>query len=132
MVTRRTVRTLARLALGALLFSQAALASEVCGITPHTAAEAIAAGFASTEPLPPCHQHEGDEAPNPNLCLEQCLSADRSLDVPDVKVHPRPALPVLMAPPAPLAQPAIVARAAAPLAPAAAPPPRIAVLPLRI
>jgi len=131
MFARRTVRSLARLALAGFVFAQAALATAECGASEHTAAQAIAAPL-QTEPVPPCHERGGDERPNTNLCLEQCLSSDRSLDLPDVKVHPRPADVVLVAPPAPLAQPVAVARAAAPLVPAAAPPPRIAVLPLRI
>ena len=132
MFARRILQTLARLALSVLLFSQGALAFAGCGLTPHTAAQAIEAGLARAEPTPPCHEREGDERPNANLCLEQCLSADRSLDTPDVKVLERPTALVLVMPPAPLVWPVIALRAVQPLVPAAAPPPRILFQSLRI
>ncbi len=132
MFTRRSLKSLARLALAALLFSQAALATTDCDASDHTAAQAVATGSASTEPTPPCHERGGDELPNTNLCLEQCLSADRSLDVPQVTVYAPPAAPVLVLTAAPAARPLVVERAVLPLVPAAAPPPRILFQTLRI
>jgi hypothetical protein len=132
MFARRTITSLARLALAALLFSQGALALAGCGVTPHTAAQAIEAGLTRAEPTPPCHQSEGDDRRNTNLCMEQCLSADRSLDMPQVKVHARSAAPVLVVPPAPLPRLLVVTQAAQPPVPSAAPPPRILFRSLRI
>ena len=132
MFARRTVQSLARLALAALLFSQGALAFAGCDFTPHTAAETIAAGLASTEPTPPCHEREDDGGPNTNLCLEKCLSADQSLDVPQVTVYAQPSAAVLVLPAVPLVRPAVVTRVVAPRAPGAAPPPRILFQSLRI
>jgi len=131
MFRRRTVHSFARLTLAAFVFAQAALATAECGAPEHTAAQAIAAPLQS-EPVPPCHERGGDERPNTNLCLEQCLSSDRSLDLPDVKVHPRPADFVLVAPPATIPAPVVVVRAATPPVPTAAPPPHVLFLPLRI
>jgi hypothetical protein len=132
MFARRTVSSLARLTLAVLLFSQGALAFAGCGLTPHAAAEAIATGMMRAEPAPPCHERDADERPNTNLCLEQCLSADRSLDTPEVKVHARSTALMLVVPPAPLARPLVVTRAMQAPVPAAAPPPRILFQSLRI
>ncbi len=133
MFARRTTRSFACLALGAFVFAQAALATADCSVSiEHTAAQAVTAGSASTEPLPPCHHRHGDESPNTNLCLEHCLSFDRSLDIPQVTVYAPPAAPVLALPALTPARPVVVARAEALPAPAAAPPPRILFRSLRI
>ena len=69
MFCRSTLKGVARVALAALLFAQAALALAGCDWL--RAAPALAISASSSQP--PCH-----EAPavNANLCLAHCLSSD--------------------------------------------------------
>lgn len=79
MVSRTALKGMARLALAALLFAQAALALAGCDWL--RAAPALAISASSSQP--PCH-----EAPavNANLCLAHCLNSDQSADTPQVVV----------------------------------------------
>jgi hypothetical protein len=82
MVRHRTRARVARLMLGLLLFTQAALAMAGCDWL--RAAPALA--IAESANRQPCH-----EAPavNANLCLAHCLSDDQSTDTPQVVVPAR-------------------------------------------
>jgi hypothetical protein len=74
-MTARLARSrVATLLLGALLFAQAAIALAGCDMQDRAPAQALA----QRESMP-CHE---DPAPNPNLCLAHCTSADQSADTP--------------------------------------------------
>ena len=93
MVSRSTLTGLARLALAAMLFTQAALAFAACESAWR--APALVIGLAET--------HGGGEncheaAVNVNLCLAHCLGEDQSLDKPLVKVPALAAVPVFVLP----------------------------------
>lgn len=89
MVARSTLKAMARLALAALLFTQAALVLAACESVRRAPALAVAlaalqAGDAT------CHEQGG----NANLCLAHCLGGDQSLDKPLVKIPALPNAPV--------------------------------------
>lgn len=93
MVSRSTLKRLARLALAAMLFAQAALAFAACESAWRAPALVIslAEGHSSGEN---CHE----TAVNVNLCLAHCLGEDQSLDKPLVKVPALSAVPVFVLP----------------------------------
>lgn len=108
----------ARLLLGVMLFTQAALAGAACSMPGRSPAQAIATAQAM-----PCH-HAGQEPRNANLCLADCLSFDQSSDTPQLPaMAPNPA-PVLSVALAESVRPRIVPQSAR-LASAADPPLRI-------
>lgn len=78
MNSRGTVRKIAGVLLGALLFAQAALAAARCDMPDLSPAQV----FTQPESMP-CHE---EPARNANLCLAQCLSADQSAETPQVVV----------------------------------------------
>jgi hypothetical protein len=86
MVSRSNLKGMARLALAAILFTQAALVFAACESARPTPALVIAFAEARIEGTS-CHEQEM----NVNLCLAHCLGEDQSLDKPLVKV---PALSV--------------------------------------
>jgi len=71
MISRRTRRRVAQLALGALLFAQATLVATACDWEQAAPARAIV----SKSIAQPCHE---EPATNANLCLAHCLSTDQS------------------------------------------------------
>jgi hypothetical protein len=84
---------MARLALAAMLFTQAALVFAACESAWRAPALAIALA------APPgndatCHEQSG----NANLCLAHCLGEDQSLDKPLVKVPALSVAPVFFMP----------------------------------
>ena len=120
MVSRSTLKAMARWALGALLFAQAALAVAACESVRRAPALAIALAEHRVGGEN-CHQQER----NLNLCLAHCLGEDQSLDKPLLKVPALSGAPVL-------AVPAVIVSPHDACAPrrmavprAAAPPPRI-------
>lgn len=120
MASRSALKSMARLALAAMLFTQAALASAACESAWRAPALVIAlaqhgAGGEN------CH----DLRINMNLCLAHCLGDDQSLDKPVVKVPAFFIAPILLVPVVPISmdQARIPQRRAAPHA--AGPPPRI-------
>ena len=72
MLSRKRIRSVAKLILGVLLFAQAAFAAAVCELTQGNPVQAIA------QSERPCHQPET----NANLCVSHCLAPDQSLDQP--------------------------------------------------
>jgi hypothetical protein len=94
---RRTAlrRSLARLMLGCLLFTQAALAVVPCVSAGASAANA----FAAT--APECH-----DAPPPNLCLAQCVAWDQSSGPAPALLAPPPSWTIEVLPVAPMQAPA--------------------------
>ena len=121
MSRRARQRSLARIAVAALLFAQALIAFANCTMPAHSLAKAIASAN------PRCHESSGET----NLCIAHCLAADQSLDKLQPSV-PQPALvPVLVQPASDVGYAhAVVLRRLIP--PAAAPPPRILFRTLRI
>jgi hypothetical protein len=84
---------MARVALAAMLFTQAALVFAACESAWRAPALVIA------HAAPPgnnvtCHEQDG----NANLCLAHCLGEDQSLDKPLVKVPALSAAPVFSMP----------------------------------
>ena len=118
----RSIRSrafVARLLLGLLLFSQAALAAAACDGGRVTPAQAIAP--AAMPDMPGCHEQP---ARNANLCLAHCLSADQSADTPQFVVPARSgAAPLTIAVEDRASVPAAIQRRAPPRFPG--PPPRI-------
>jgi hypothetical protein len=93
MVARSTLKALARLALAALLFTQAALVLAACESAWRAPALAIALAD-SVGHGGNCHEQEI----NVNLCLAHCLSEDQSLDKPLLKVPAPSVAPVFFMP----------------------------------
>ena len=81
MVARSALKTMARLALAALLFAQAAVVLAAC----ESVRRAPALAIASAEHLGGENCHE--QGINVNLCLVHCLGEDQSLDKPAGKVQ---------------------------------------------
>lgn len=79
MNSRRTVRKIASVLLGALLFAQAVLAMAACDWLRVAPAQAIMAKAGEAS----CHD---EPAQNANLCLTHCLGADQSTDTPQVAI----------------------------------------------
>lgn len=92
MVSRSTLTGMARLALAAMLFTQAALVLAAC----ESAWRAPALVIALAE-----RENDGENCHEPginvNLCLAHCLGDDQSLDKPLVKV-PLSVVPVFFMP----------------------------------
>ena len=76
MTSRRTVKRIASIVLGAMMFAQGIIAVAACDIPDRTPARAV-----SHEAAMPCHD---EPAQNTNLCLAHCLSGDQSADTPQV------------------------------------------------
>lgn len=87
MLTRRARSIAARLVLGALLFTQAALAMAACDWARAAPAQALSAAGE-----PSCHE---EPARNANLCLAHCLGGDQSTDKPQLQVAALAPAPVL-------------------------------------
>ena len=120
MISRSTLKGLARLAIAAMLFTQAALVFAACESARRTPALVIALAEQKIDGGD-CHE----QAVNVNLCLAHCLGEDQSLDKPLVKVPALSVAPVFFMP-AVLVSPyelRVPRRLAVPHA--AGPPPRI-------
>ena len=79
MLSRRALKSSARLALVAVVFAQAALAMAGCGLGEgHSAAQAIV--HASAAGSEPCHQQDEDSAAA--LCVAHCVTQTQSLEKP--------------------------------------------------
>ena len=120
MVSRFLLKRMARLALAAMLFTQAALTFAACESVRRAPALVIALAEHRIE-SGNCHE----QGINLNLCLAHCLGEDQSLDKPIVKVpalFPAPAIYVPVVLPA-LRDACAPRRLAVPHA--GAPPPRI-------
>ena len=89
MVSRSTLKAMARLALAAMLFTQAALVFAACESAWRAPALVIALAEQATDDGN-CHE----PAINANLCLAHCLGEDQSLDKPLVKIPALCAAPV--------------------------------------
>ncbi len=76
-ITQRTMKWLARLMLGLVLFGQGVVAANAC-VTPDASAvhafssATVADGMA----MDSCHEHE-DQLPNANACLSHCTQSDQ-------------------------------------------------------
>ena len=81
MVSRSTLKGMARLALAAVMFTQAALVFAACESAWRSPARVIALVEQGIDGEN-CHE----PAINANLCLAHCLGEDQSLDKPLVKV----------------------------------------------
>ena len=81
MISRSTLKGLARLAIAAMLFTQAALVFAACESARRMPALVIALAEQKIDGGD-CHE----QAVNVNLCLAHCLGEDQSLDKPLVKV----------------------------------------------
>ena len=79
MICRRSVRKIASVLLGVLLFAQAALAVADCVWLRAAPARAIM----TEADEPSCHDQP---ASNSNLCLAHCLGNDQSADKPEVAI----------------------------------------------
>ena len=79
MASRGTVKKIANVVLGAMLFAQAALAVAACDWLRVAPAQAIMAKAGE----PSCHEQP---AQSTNLCLAHCLGADQSTDTPQVAI----------------------------------------------
>jgi hypothetical protein len=88
MKTARSLKRIAGLLLGVMLFAQAAFALAGCDWRGRTPAEAIARISA-----PPCH-HE-DQGPATTVCVAHCLTDMQSLDRPSVTLPVLSDVPVL-------------------------------------
>jgi len=82
MSSRGTVRKIASVILGTMLFAQAALAVAACDWLRVAPAQAIMAKAGE----PSCHD---EPAKNANICLAHCLGNDQSSDTPQVAVPAR-------------------------------------------
>ena len=88
MVRRTWLRSMARVALVAVVYAQAAIAFAACESMMPSAAQAIVqAGMT-------CHEPEQ----NTNLCVSHCLASDQSLDKPSlfVPMFALPSLPIFV------------------------------------
>ncbi len=81
MISRSTLKGMARLALAAMLYTQAALVFAACESAWRAPALAIALSENGIDGEN-CHE----QGINVNLCLAHCLGEDQSLDKPLVKV----------------------------------------------
>lgn len=99
MLTRATLKEFARLALAAMLFTQATLVFAACESALRVPALVIALAAQEIDGQN-CHE----PAINANLCLTHCLGEDQSLDKPLVKVPALPVAPVLFTSPALVSQ----------------------------
>lgn len=90
MVSRSTLKGMARLALAAVMFTQAALVFAACESAWRSPARVIALVEQGIDGEN-CHE----PAINANLCLAHCLGEDQSLDKPLLKVPALAVAPVL-------------------------------------
>lgn len=127
MVPRSTLNGMARLALAAMLFTQAALVDAACESAWRAPALVIALAEHRIDGEN-CHQ----QGINVNLCLAHCLGEDQSLDKPFAKVPALSAAPVLSMPVALVSLHGARAPRRSPVPHAGAPPPRILFQSLRI
>ena len=93
MFFRSTLKQAARLAVAAILFTQAALVFAACESASRTPALVIALADRGAHGEN-CHEQEI----NVNLCLAHCLGGDQSLDKPLLKVPALPATTVFFMP----------------------------------
>ncbi len=120
MVSRANVRAMARWALAAMLFAQAAMGFAACESIGRAPAVVIALAERSASGEN-CH----DEGTNLNLCLAHCLGEDQSLDKHIVKVPAFSALVLLHGPTAYVSPRIMSAPRRLTMPHAGAPPPRI-------
>lgn len=120
MISRTARKALARLALAAILFAQAALVFAACELASRAPALAIASAVERIEGAT-CHEQEM----NLNLCLAHCLGDDQSLDKPLVKVPALSAVPVLIVAQMPVSLHRARVHRSRAVPHAAGPPPRI-------
>lgn len=116
------LRIVARIAVAAILFAQAAIAFAHCSMPGRSPAAAISADD------PPCH----DSGARKNLCVAHCLAGDQSLDKPQASVLQPAATPVLVLQPLSEVQYLQAPALRQLVPPSAAPPPRILFSTLRI
>lgn len=79
-LTQRTMKWLARLMLGLVLFGQGVVAANAC-VTPdasavHAFSSATMEAMADDMAMDSCHEHE-DQIPNANACLSHCTQSDQ-------------------------------------------------------
>lgn len=86
MISRSSLKAIARLALAAMLFTQAALAAAAC----EAGQAVLAIAHSEDRAAGGCHEPED----SPNLCLTHCLGGDQSLDKPLVKIPALVAAPL--------------------------------------
>ena len=79
MISRGSVKKIAGMLLGAMLFAQAAFAMAACDWLRVAPVQVIMPK--ATEPS--CHE---EPARNANLCLAHCLGSDQSADTPQVAI----------------------------------------------
>lgn len=118
MLSRSALKAMARAALAALLFAQAALAVAACESVRRAPALALAEHRLDGET---CHE----QGTNVNLCLAHCLGEDQSLDKPLVKVPALSAVPVFSKPAVPISLHDVCGPRRLAVPHAAGPPPRI-------
>ena len=114
---KRALRNIAQVLVGALMFTQAALAIAACDWLGHAPAQAIAQSAA-----PPCHQSEPRAD---NLCVAQCLAGFQSLDTHQLPVFALPTAPVLEVRTPSSLSATLVSHLTRVVPPSAGPPPRI-------
>jgi hypothetical protein len=75
MIARRTMKWLARLMLGLVLFGQGVVAANAC-VTPGAGAVQAFSSVSMADDMVPdaCHEHE-DTLPNANACLSHCTQS---------------------------------------------------------
>ena len=121
MKSKRALRTIAKILVGALLFAQAALAIAACEWLSRAPAQAIAQNSAS-----PCDQTDSraDNRAN-NLCVAHCLAEFQSLDTHQVHVFALPSVPVLEVQSPASSSAKLLSHSTRVVPPSAGPPPRI-------
>lgn len=79
-ITQRTMKWLARLMLGLVLFGQGVVAANACVTPDASAVHAFSsAAMADDMAMDSCHEHE-DQMPNANACLSHCTQSDQIAD----------------------------------------------------
>ena len=121
MRSRRSVQSIARVLVGVLLFTQAALAIATCEWLGRAPAQAIAHNATS-----PCDQTDvrAENRAN-NLCVAHCLAEFQSLDTHQLPVFALPTVPVLEVRMPSSSSATLVSHPTRVVSPSAAPPPRI-------
>lgn len=82
MRSRRGLRNVGTLCLGALLFAHVAVALAACDLVSRSRLDALAVA-AQESVWAPCHELQG----NLNLCIAHCQGEDLSLDKAQIHVH---------------------------------------------
>ncbi len=121
MLTRKRISGVAKLVLGVLFFTQAALAFAACALSVGAPAQAISA----MSDMPCCAEDEAPDATpgNANLCLVHCTSDAQRVDSAGLIFPAFSSAPVLVVAPAPTPG-YVAARRPPPVGGAYADPPR--------